>query len=166
MKYRQTPCLGVCSTTYGDLVCRGCKRFSHEITGWNGFDQDQQSRVWLRLELLRDQCVSLCLCVKDIEVLRTVIAAKNIPVWKSSSELTLAYQAIRFYARSNSPVVRSEIAFESDLQSLGLDMIVGVRDEIAGSHDPFAEMCRLIDDEFYMRSRAYYERNFKVPLHT
>ncbi|MEC9132488.1 MAG: DUF1289 domain-containing protein, partial [Pseudomonadota bacterium] len=23
---RPTPCVGICSTTYGDLVCRGCKR--------------------------------------------------------------------------------------------------------------------------------------------
>ncbi len=27
----RTPCVGMCSTTYGDLVCRGCRRFSHEI---------------------------------------------------------------------------------------------------------------------------------------
>ena len=27
----RTPCVGICSTTYGDDVCRGCKRFSFEV---------------------------------------------------------------------------------------------------------------------------------------
>ncbi|MCF8976542.1 DUF1289 domain-containing protein, partial [Pseudomonas edaphica] len=27
----KTPCVGLCSTVYGDLVCRGCKRFHHEV---------------------------------------------------------------------------------------------------------------------------------------
>ena len=28
---KRTPCIGVCSTTYGDDICRGCRRFRHEI---------------------------------------------------------------------------------------------------------------------------------------
>ncbi|MEM9624509.1 MAG: DUF1289 domain-containing protein, partial [Pseudomonadota bacterium] len=35
---KRTPCVGICSTTYGDLVCRGCKRFAHEIVQWNAYD--------------------------------------------------------------------------------------------------------------------------------
>ena len=31
---KRTPCIGVCSTTYGDDICRGCRRFRHEITSW------------------------------------------------------------------------------------------------------------------------------------
>jgi predicted Fe-S protein YdhL (DUF1289 family) len=27
----KTPCIGVCSTGIGDSVCRGCKRFAHEV---------------------------------------------------------------------------------------------------------------------------------------
>lgn len=33
----KTPCVGLCSTVYGDLVCRGCKRFHHEVIHWNGY---------------------------------------------------------------------------------------------------------------------------------
>ena len=49
--------MGICSTTYGDLVCRGCKRFAHEIISWNGFDESQREIVWSRLLELRDTCV-------------------------------------------------------------------------------------------------------------
>ncbi|MCA4075779.1 DUF1289 domain-containing protein, partial [Pseudomonas kurunegalensis] len=30
----KTPCVGLCSTVYGDTVCRGCKRFHHEVINW------------------------------------------------------------------------------------------------------------------------------------
>ena len=49
---RTTPCIGLCSTVYGDLVCRGCKRFSHEIIDWNRYDHQQKAAVWQRLEQL------------------------------------------------------------------------------------------------------------------
>ena len=41
----KTPCVGLCSTTYGDLVCRGCKRFSHEIVNWNRYGDEEKTAV-------------------------------------------------------------------------------------------------------------------------
>ena len=37
------------------LGLRGCKRFAHEIVQWNGYDEDQQQRVWQRLKSMRDE---------------------------------------------------------------------------------------------------------------
>ena len=48
----KTPCIGLCSTVYGDLVCRGCKRFHHEIVNWNLYGEEEKRAVWLRLESL------------------------------------------------------------------------------------------------------------------
>ena len=45
-----TPCIGICSTTFGDDVCKGCKRFSHEITNWGKFSNDERAVVNSRLE--------------------------------------------------------------------------------------------------------------------
>jgi predicted Fe-S protein YdhL (DUF1289 family) len=43
MKPVRTPCIGVCSTTsLGDRICRGCKRFSHEVIHWNAFTEPQK----------------------------------------------------------------------------------------------------------------------------
>ena len=46
-----TPCIGICSTTFGDDVCKGCKRFSHEITNWGKFSNDERAVVNSRLDL-------------------------------------------------------------------------------------------------------------------
>ena len=40
-----TPCLGICSTTYGDDVCKGCKRFVHEVIGWNKYETSEKESI-------------------------------------------------------------------------------------------------------------------------
>ena len=49
----RTPCVGICSTTYGDDVCRGCIRFIHEVINWNSFNPEEKESVWKRLEKLK-----------------------------------------------------------------------------------------------------------------
>ncbi|HBX36772.1 MAG TPA: DUF1289 domain-containing protein, partial [Pseudohongiella sp.] len=46
----KTPCIGICSTTsVGDTICRGCKRFAFEVIEWNAFTQSQKQAVVDRL---------------------------------------------------------------------------------------------------------------------
>ncbi len=46
----KTPCIGICSTIYGDEVCRGCKRHFKEIIDWNGYNSEQKLQILARLE--------------------------------------------------------------------------------------------------------------------
>ena len=41
-KSLKTPCIGVCSTVFGDDVCRGCKRFQHEVIQWNSYSDPEK----------------------------------------------------------------------------------------------------------------------------
>ena len=65
----RTPCVGICSTTYGDEVCRGCKRFSFEVINWNGFTPEERESVWKRLEKLKTQIMSSRLQILEPELL-------------------------------------------------------------------------------------------------
>ena len=47
---KRTPCIGVCSTTYGDDICRGCRRFRHEITSWINYSDSEKNIINRRLE--------------------------------------------------------------------------------------------------------------------
>ena len=137
---RRTPCIGVCSTTYGDLVCRGCKRFSHEVVEWNGYDSDQQKRVWSRLSQLQDESVRACVRVYD-HVRWRQVADSRIDA-EPNEFAPLVLNVLR-------NVVKKPM--EAGLESLGLP-----RD--ANSSD----VLRSIDREFYVRSTAYYERSFRT----
>lgn len=45
-----SPCIGVCSTIYGDDICRGCKRHYQEIIDWNQLDDIRQQTILQRIE--------------------------------------------------------------------------------------------------------------------
>ena len=46
----KTPCIGLCSTVFGDSVCRGCMRFIHEVIDWNRYDATHKAIIWQRLD--------------------------------------------------------------------------------------------------------------------
>ncbi|MCF5354547.1 DUF1289 domain-containing protein, partial [Pseudomonas syringae] len=73
----KTPCVGLCSTVYGDLVCRGCKRFHHEVIHWNGYNEDEKRAVWLRLEQLLVQVMTAKLEVFDADRLRAQLIQRK-----------------------------------------------------------------------------------------
>ena len=144
MRERQTPCIGICSTTYGDLICRGCKRFAHEVTGWNGYVDAQRDTVWRRLKNLRDAAVAEFVLIENETVLFEAAAALRIAPAPDWTSLSAAYETLR----------RTRGA--PDLASLGLarsSLAVGIAaDELFGA----------IDREFYARATAAYERNFRI----
>ncbi len=44
-----TPCIGLCSTVYGDDICRGCQRTFQEVIDWNGLGLLERQMIWDRL---------------------------------------------------------------------------------------------------------------------
>ena len=132
--------MGVCSTTYGDLVCRGCKRYAHEIVGWNGYDNDQRERVWSRLNDLLTASVRAHLEVVDEDKLRSVATRLKLHNVTEVPAEVLAFRTLRIRA--------------VPLAALGLHpRRVG---------QSATDTARAIDAEFYLRSRAHYEASFKT----
>jgi hypothetical protein len=39
------PCVGICTTSTGDNICRGCGRTVEQIRDWNQFTQEQKSEI-------------------------------------------------------------------------------------------------------------------------
>jgi len=143
---RSTPCIGICSTTYGDLICRGCKRFAHEIIAWNGYTEDQRQRVWHRLYTLRDEATAAFLYVADVRLLRDVGLAAKFERPGDMSLLTLGYELLRRRARDM-----------SSLDEIGLYALYGEPVTPIAVRDA-------IDQEFYVRSVAYFEHSFHTPV--
>lgn len=139
---KRTPCVGICSTTYGDLVCRGCKRFAHEIVSWNGYDEDQRQRVWLRLYDLLDGAVASAVEISDEPTLRSLANELRIVEQDSVSLQTLAFEVLRRCARRG-----------QSLQSMGL----------ASKQDlPPGTVLEAIEQEYFERSLARYEHDFRT----
>ena len=137
LERRRTPCIGVCSTTYGDLICRGCKRFSHEVVGWNGYTKTQQNVIWKRLRKLQVQAIESILQIENPDLFDR--AKSNI-----SEKLPNALICLEF--------LRNKLTLD--------EVGIKVRFDFEGS--THQDIVRAIDQEFHLRSSAYYERSFKV----
>lgn len=148
---RRTPCVGTCSTTYGDLVCRGCKRFAHEIVQWNAFDREQRRVVWERLLALRCGAVAAVLEVLDEARLRAVARQLGVGGADELDAHNLLYELLqRLQWRDR----------QLPLAELGARPCAPVEEPA----EPSAEQWLVsIDREFYQRSLAQYERNYRIP---
>jgi predicted Fe-S protein YdhL (DUF1289 family) len=137
----KTPCVGLCSTVYGDLVCRGCKRFHHEVINWNGYNDEEKYAVWLRLEVLLVQVMAAKVEVFDVDRLRLQLEQRKIRFVPRQSPYCWAYQLL---ARGSRVI--------SQLEAYGMVLLPEFRDW------SLPELRDAIDREFFLLSEAHYER--------
>ena len=137
----KTPCVGLCSTVYGDTVCRGCKRFHHEVINWNTYADEEKSAVLARLESLLVQVMQGKLEVFDSERLLEQLERRQIRFAKHQSPYCWAYQLLARGAR----VI-------NHLEAYGIALIP----EFRGWQLP--QLRDAIDREFFLLSEAHYHR--------
>ncbi|CAD5110198.1 DUF1289 domain-containing protein [Zestomonas carbonaria] len=137
----KTPCVGLCSTVYGDHVCRGCKRFHHEVVNWNLYNDDEKRAVWQRLEYLLVQVMQAKLDVFDAVRLRGQLEQHSIRFVPEQSPYCWAYQLIARGAR-----------LINQLDAYGVVLLPEFR------HWELPTLRDAIDREFFLLSEAHYDR--------
>ena len=142
----KTPCIGVCSTGIGDSVCRGCKRFSHEVIHWNGYTQAQKRIIDDRLSSFLSQCVSNKLVVTDKALLKWQLQVQNVRYVERHDEYCWVFSLLKAGAgQIGDP---AEYGFEVDLRYRDLSL---------------SALKERIDQEHYVLSEAHYERYMMTP---
>ena len=142
----KTPCIGVCSTGIGDSVCRGCKRFSHEVIHWNSYTLEQKRVVDQRLSGFLSQCVSNKLSVTDKALLQWQLQVQQVRFNEQHDEYCWVFSLLKAGAGQ---IDRSaEFGFEVDLRFQNVSLV---------------ELRDMIDREFYILSDAHYERYMITP---
>lgn len=140
-----TPCIGVCSTALGDAVCRGCKRFAHEVIHWNAYSESQKQIIDQRLDGFLSQVVRNKLRVVDPALL----------------EWQLQTQQIR-YQPHKPPEVWAFVLLRAGAQQIHEPAEFGLRIDAQFRDVPLAELKEMIDREFYILSEAHYQRYMQV----
>ncbi len=142
----KTPCIGVCSTGIGDAVCRGCKRFSHEVIDWNSYSLEQKRLIDRRLGEFLAQCVSNKLQVTNTALLRRQLELQQVRFVPQHSEYCWVFSLLKAGARQITHC--RDYGFELRPQYQGI-ALPGLLEQI--------------DLEFYALSSAHYERYFVWP---
>ena len=142
----KTPCIGVCSTGIGDYVCRGCKRFCHEVIDWNSYSPTQQQVIDARLSGFLSQCVSNKIRVIDKALLQWQLEVQQIRFVQHHDEFCWVFSLLK--AGAGQIQNSDDYGFEVDLRYRELAL---------------NELRELIDQEFYILSEAHYERYMLSP---
>ncbi len=90
-----TPCIGICSSSMGDDVCRGCHRFAHEVVNWNGYPEEQRVVVFERLDSLLIQILVNKIQLVDIDLLSEKLTATNIAFRQHSDPHCWVYALLK-----------------------------------------------------------------------
>jgi uncharacterized protein len=90
-----TPCIGVCSTIYGDDICRGCHRNFDEIIKWNQFSLEQRSDIQKRLDNLQNKFTIKYFEIININLLIKALIDFKINYQNSDNNLSLVYKLLK-----------------------------------------------------------------------
>ena len=142
----KTPCIGVCSTGLGDPVCRGCKRFSHEVIHWNGYTVEQKRAIDSRLSSFLSQCVSNKLVVTDKSLLEWQLDVQQVRFRPHHDEYCWTFSLLKAGAGQIENTL--DYGFQVDLAFRNLSLI---------------ELRDTIDQEFFILSEAHYDRYMQTP---
>jgi hypothetical protein len=146
MKSVKTPCIGICSTTsFGDLVCRGCKRYSFEVIRWNVYDDSAKNAVLKRLEALQSQIYTDKLRIVSIEELKSGLQGLGIGFDAALSPWCWVHNLLT----KNHRQIRR-------LQDFGLEAV----GEFAALS--IAELTARLDDELLELTEAHYQRYYSL----
>ena len=140
----KTPCLGICSTTsFGDVVCRGCKRYAFEVIDWNGYDADAKSAVLSRIERLNTQILENKLRIFSEANLKAGLDRFQIPYDESLSPYCWLHNLLK---KGHG---RMESLEEYGVYALG-----------NYAHMPLPELCEIIESDLLLLSEAHHARYF------
>lgn len=139
-----TPCIGVCSTALGDSVCRGCKRFNHEVIHWNSFNEDQKRLIDARLQQFLQQVSNEYISVMDEMKLADKIRQFKIRVGKHRGPYSQAFELLR----AGGEQVRPFADF-------------GLRAQPGYENWTVFEIRDAIDRDFWQLSSAHFDRYFR-----
>ena len=138
-----TPCVGICSTSIAGSVCRGCKRYAHEVIRWNAYNNEERQIVWHRLEAFRITIVSNWFALVDAGLLKAQLQKQKIKFNPQLDPRAWIYDLLRAGA--------SQI---DDITAYGLRVLP------AGAGMTLAQINEIIEKNYLELSEAHYLRYF------
>jgi predicted Fe-S protein YdhL (DUF1289 family) len=122
----------MCSTVYGDEICRGCRRLSHEVVRWNGFSTDEKLKVIDRLGGLIEVVMAGKVDRVDLDLLESSLKHLSIRYYPQHPPITWVYGLMRTRAQKGEEVQDLEVYgvfFKPDYQSVSLLSLLSEVDE-------------------------------------
>jgi predicted Fe-S protein YdhL (DUF1289 family) len=140
----KTPCIGICSTTsVGDSICRGCKRFAAEVIEWNIYSDAEKLAVLARLSRLAEPLVEERFIIHSPRELAAGLKRLAVPYNADQPPAIWLHNLLKKRHRAL-----------SDLESFG------VRVRPLWQHLSLAELAEDVDRQLLVLCQAHLDRYF------
>jgi uncharacterized protein len=142
MRPVRSPCIGICSTTsFGDLICRGCKRTNVEVINWNRYTEPEKQAVQARINKLTSDIMADKFRIVRLSLLEQVL------------------QDFRVYYDSDlSPYFWLHQLLQKHLYRITSLAEIGVDLQPAHRGQDVRDILLLINEQLQVLSEAHYER--------
>lgn len=145
MNQIKTPCIGICSTTsFGDKICRGCKRFNFEVINWNSYSEQEKLAVFSRIDLLTEQILRNKFRIFDIQKLQNVMQDFRFFYHPELSPFCWLHGLLQKYSYR----IKS-------LDEIGVELMPEYRAK------PVDEVMQMINEDLHLLSEAHFQRYFQ-----
>ena len=145
MSQIKTPCIGICSTTsFGDKICRGCKRFNFEVINWNGYSEQEKLAVFNRIDLLTEQILRNKLRIVSISKLKGAMQDCQFFYHPELSAYCWLHGLLQKFA------VKIK-----KLDEIGVELMLDYKDLEVD------EVMSLINEDLQLLSEAHFQRYFQ-----
>lgn len=142
----KNPCLGICSTTsLGDVVCRGCKRYSFEVINWNRYDDAARASVLKRVESLNAKILENKIRIFSVPNLKAGLERLKIPFDESLSPYCWLHNLLKKGHRRINKLEEYGVYALADFANL-----------------PLQELCEIIERDLLLLSEAHHARYFSL----
>lgn len=145
MKTVRTPCIGICSTTsFGDKICRGCKRFNFEVINWNSYNETEKQAVQARINQFTRQLMENKFRIHSQQKLEQVLQDLRV-----------------FYDPDLSPyfwlhqLLQKNLHRIQSLDEIGVELVPALRGQ------DVRDILLTINEELHALSEAHFERYFR-----
>lgn len=141
----KTPCIGVCSTGIGDVVCRGCKRYAHEVINWNGYSDDERLLIINRLDGFLVTIVGNMIDIFDEDKLLKKMEFQQIQFNRQLSPSRWVFELLRNGASQVRSTEEFGFKIKEDWQRYSLEQIK-----------------QFLEQDFFNLSSAHYDRYISI----
>lgn len=138
----KTPCIGICSTTsFGDKICRGCKRFNYEVLHWNTYEEEEKRAVMSRIDQLTSQLMSERFQIFSVQHLEQALDDFRF-----------------FYDPMMSPWLWLHNLLQKRFSRITSLEDIGVRRQPAYANTDLRDILLEVNEELHKLSEAHFER--------
>ncbi|MGA1741438.1 MAG: DUF1289 domain-containing protein [Pseudohongiellaceae bacterium] len=145
MNQIKTPCIGICSTTsFGDKICRGCKRFNFEVINWNSYSEQEKLAVFSRIDLLTEQILRNKFRIFDVGKLQDVMHDFRFFYHPELSPFCWLHGLLQKYSYR----IKS-------LHEIGVELMPEFKNKSVD------EVMLIINEDLHLLSEAHFQRYFQ-----